>query len=75
MSANITNSASVYTKESPLSDDSPKPTTDRPAPAMTDAQREINTDKPDTRTEAEKAADRMYEERIEDEYAKREGGA
>jgi hypothetical protein len=28
-----------------------------------------------TKTEAEIAADRLYEERIEDEYAKREGGA
>ncbi|KAE9377127.1 hypothetical protein N431DRAFT_436375 [Stipitochalara longipes BDJ] len=28
-----------------------------------------------TKTEAEEAADRLYEERIEEEYAKREGGA
>lgn len=28
-----------------------------------------------TKTEAELAADRLYEELIEDEYAKREGGA
>jgi hypothetical protein len=28
-----------------------------------------------TKTEAEIAADGLYEERIEDEYAKREGGA
>ncbi|KAI9722325.1 MAG: hypothetical protein M1812_001797 [Candelaria pacifica] len=28
-----------------------------------------------TRSEVEKAADKLYEERIEDEYAKREGGA
>jgi len=27
------------------------------------------------KTEAEKEADRIYEERIEEEYAKREGGA
>ena len=27
------------------------------------------------KTEAEKEADRLYEERIEEEYAKREGGA
>ncbi|KAJ9151266.1 hypothetical protein NKR23_g3292 [Pleurostoma richardsiae] len=27
------------------------------------------------KTEQEKEADRLYEERIEDEYAKREGGA
>lgn len=30
---------------------------------------------PQTKTEAEEAADRLYEERIEEEYAKREGGA
>ena len=29
----------------------------------------------DTRSSVEKAADKLYEERIEDEYAKREGGA
>lgn len=28
-----------------------------------------------TKSEVEKAADRVYEERMEDEYAKREGGA
>lgn len=28
-----------------------------------------------TKSEVEKAADKLYEERIEDEYAKREGGA
>jgi hypothetical protein len=28
-----------------------------------------------TKTEAEIAAEKLYEERIEDEYAKREGGA
>ncbi|KAH7383654.1 hypothetical protein BKA64DRAFT_682839 [Cadophora sp. MPI-SDFR-AT-0126] len=28
-----------------------------------------------TKSEAEEAADRLYEERIEEEYAKREGGA
>lgn len=28
-----------------------------------------------TKTEAEEVADRLYEERIEEEYAKREGGA
>ena len=30
---------------------------------------------PKQKTEAEEAADRLYEERIEEEYAKREGGA
>lgn len=28
-----------------------------------------------TKSEAEQAADKLYEERMEDEYAKREGGA
>ncbi len=28
-----------------------------------------------TKTDVEEAADRLYEERIEEEYAKREGGA
>jgi len=28
-----------------------------------------------TKSQVEKAADKLYEERIEDEYAKREGGA
>lgn len=37
----------------------------------------VNTGAGTTRpkTEAEKEADRQYEERMEDEYAKREGGA
>ncbi|KAI9741590.1 MAG: hypothetical protein M1818_004397 [Claussenomyces sp. TS43310] len=30
---------------------------------------------PETKSEVELAADKLYEERIEDEYAKREGGA
>ena len=30
---------------------------------------------PQTASEASKAADKLYEENIEDEYAKREGGA
>lgn len=30
---------------------------------------------PQNKTEPEEAADRLYEERIEEEYAKREGGA
>lgn len=74
MCTNISNPTFVYTEASPLSNDSPKPTTERPASALNDAQRDTNTDQPDTRSETE-AADRMYEERIEDEYAKREGGA
>lgn len=35
---------------------------------------EANGDK-EQKSEAEQSADRLYEERMEDEYAKREGGA
>lgn len=34
-----------------------------------------SSSKPQTKSEAEIAAEKLYEERIEDEYAKREGGA
>ena len=43
------------------------PTSNASQPAMLTAPKE--------KTEAEDAADRLYEERIEEEYAKREGGA
>jgi len=42
-------------------------------PAPQDASARNGTTR--SRTEAEEAADKLYEERIEDEYAKREGGA
>jgi len=52
----------------------PNPITDSEIPSSTSAvQTSNNTTK--TKTEAEEAADRLYEERIEEEYAKREGGA
>ncbi len=50
------------------------PTTDSSIPDSTAAQTDTNTTS-QTKTEAEAAADRLYEERIEEEYAKREGGA
>jgi len=49
------------------------PTPDSSTPTSSTAQTS-NITSP-TKTEAEEAADRLYEERIEDEYAKREGGA
>jgi len=52
----------------------PNPITDSEIPSSTSAaQTSNNTTK--TKTEVEEAADRLYEERIEEEYAKREGGA
>ncbi|KAN0117586.1 hypothetical protein V8E51_003563 [Hyaloscypha variabilis] len=47
---------------------------DYSTPNSAAAQGNANTS-PQTKTEAEEAADRLYEERIEEEYAKREGGA
>jgi len=52
----------------------PNPTTDSSNQASTVGQANKNTTS-QTKTEAEEAADRLYEERIEEEYAKREGGA
>jgi len=46
--------------------------------SVPDQKSQIGSTGPDaqkTKSEAEKAADKLYEERIEDEYAKREGGA
>lgn len=53
----------------------PKPTTAGEAPAAAGAG--VNTGAGTTRpkTDEELEADRLYEERIEEEYAKREGGA
>jgi len=50
------------------SDTSPDTTATQPASNATNST-------PHTKSEAEEAADRLYEERIEEEYAKREGGA
>lgn len=52
----------------------PNPVTDSSIPGSGSAQTATNTIT-HTKTEAEEAADRLYEERIEEEYAKREGGA
>jgi hypothetical protein len=50
------------------------PVTDSSIPTSNASQPATNT-VPQQKTEAEEAADRLYEERIEEEYAKREGGA
>ena len=52
----------------------PNPATDASIPNSSPAQAEANTSS-QRKTEAEEAADRLYEERIDEEYAKREGGA
>ena len=52
----------------------PNPATDASTPNSSPAQVEANTSS-QRKTEAEEAADRLYEERIDEEYAKREGGA
>lgn len=52
----------------------PDPVTDSSIPTSNASQPATNT-APGQKTEAEEAADRLYEERIEEEYAKREGGA
>jgi hypothetical protein len=48
--------------------------TDSSTPNSSSVPQRQNTSAPN-KTEAEEAADRLYEERMEDEYAKREGGA
>lgn len=53
----------------------PNPTTDSSIPSSGAAQTSSNAPAIQQKTEAEEAADRLYEERIEEEYAKREGGA
>lgn len=52
----------------------PNPVTDPSIPTSAASQPVTNI-APQQKTEAEEAADRLYEERIEEEYAKREGGA
>ncbi len=51
----------------------PNPITDSSITSTTAAQDTHTSSQ--TKSEAEEEADRLYEERIEDEYAKREGGA
>jgi hypothetical protein len=52
----------------------PNPVTDSSIPTS-GASQPATTTAPQQKTEAEEAADRLYEERMEEEYAKREGGA
>ncbi|PMD23075.1 hypothetical protein NA56DRAFT_644644 [Hyaloscypha hepaticicola] len=52
----------------------PNPVTDSSIPSSSAAQAD-SSPAPQAKTEAEEAADRLYEELIEEEYAKREGGA
>ncbi|PSS19988.1 hypothetical protein M430DRAFT_34414 [Amorphotheca resinae ATCC 22711] len=51
----------------------PKPDSSIPAPSASQTSTNLHPASP--RTEAQEAADRLYEERLEEEYAKREGGA
>jgi hypothetical protein len=70
--------ASSVSKEAPEdSSNGPKLPTDAPAPASsTGAETESNNQRgTEDQSETVKEADRLYEERIEEEYAKREGGA
>jgi hypothetical protein len=52
----------------------PNTVTDSSIPSSSAAQAG-SSPAPQAKTEAEEVADRLYEERIEEEYAKREGGA
>lgn len=70
--------ASSMSKEAPEDpSNGPKLPTDAPAPeSSTGAESETNDQRgTEDKSEAVKEADRLYEERIEEEYAKREGGA
>ena len=64
----------VSSETPPNSNIEPNPITDPSIPTSNVSQPATNT-APQQKTEAEEAADRLYEERIEEEYAKREGGA
>lgn len=67
--------ASSMNKQAPEdSNNGPKLPTDAPAPTAPESATN-NQEGTAGKTEAEKEADRLYEERIEEEYAKREGGA
>jgi hypothetical protein len=52
----------------------PNPVTDSSIPTSS-ASETITTETAKPKSEVEEAADKLYEERIEEEYAKREGGA
>jgi hypothetical protein len=83
MSANSSYPTFITSEAPALSNDAPKPPKDSSTPTTTtDPQRETadshakgDTDATGSTSEAQQAADRLYEERIEEEYAKREGGA
>jgi hypothetical protein len=76
MSSNSSYPTFISNEAPVASDNSPIPPADSLAPASsTDPKRETNAGEADSKSEAGKEADRLYEERIEEEYAKREGGA
>jgi hypothetical protein len=76
MSSNSPYPTFISSDASAVTNDAAKQQTDTPVPPSSeDQQNQSNADKAKSRSEAEQEADRMYEERIEEEYAKREGGA
>jgi hypothetical protein len=76
MSFNGTYPTSTSSEAPVTSNDSREPPTDAPALTASEApQRETNAEAEGRKSKAAEEADRKYEERIEDEYAKREGGA
>jgi hypothetical protein len=76
MSFNGTHPTSTSSEAPVTSNDSREQTTDSPALTASEApQRETNAEAAGRMSKAAEEADQKYEERIEDEYAKREGGA
>ncbi|KAK0673054.1 hypothetical protein QBC41DRAFT_299160 [Cercophora samala] len=75
MSDKINTSTSAPSSSNPSANVDPQQTSSKVSNVPTGAG--VNTGAGVTRpkTEAEKEADRMYEEAMEEEYAKREGGA
>lgn len=69
--------ADSMSKDAPgVSNDSPQPPAETGKDASSDVPlQDTNAGGASDKSEAEKEADRLYEERIEEEYAKREGGA
>jgi len=66
-------SPNTYSSEEPADlNIDPNPATD---PSSSSAANTSQNPTTQTKTPAEEEADRLYEERIEEEYAKREGGA
>nr|OQO21992.1 hypothetical protein B0A51_12372 [Rachicladosporium sp. CCFEE 5018]OQO22006.1 hypothetical protein B0A51_12358 [Rachicladosporium sp. CCFEE 5018]OQO25388.1 hypothetical protein B0A51_06982 [Rachicladosporium sp. CCFEE 5018] len=59
------------TSETAVTANNAAPKDSTPAAKVSDQDSKIGS----TKMSAEEAADKLYEERIEDEYAKREGGA